>query len=180
VSHFLRGSYPRYPGVRLPLRHVLAGIFVRRNRRGLTAVGASSAIQEVKCVDGLRDRVGVLCSQLSRWESVQVIIREGGGGAALDELLDALRNGRADPGQLGRLLDVIEDAGARRGLPGITSREHGYRPLPPGAAPRGFEAWVCPRGCCDRVVLPDDAEAVSTPVCAVAGRTQMKLHRISS
>jgi hypothetical protein len=130
-------------------------------------------------VDGVRDRIGVLCGQLSRWEAVEKIILDGGAGVALDELRTAIRDSQTDPGRLTELLDVIEDAGARGSLPGITTREHSYRPLPPGAASPGIEAWVCPRGRCDRVVLASDEPTAAQPLCALDARAPMKLHRIA-
>ena len=130
-------------------------------------------------MDGVRDRIGVLCDQLSRWESVETIIRDGGAGVALDEVRTAIRDGQTGPGRLTELLDVIEDAGARASLPGITTREHGYRPLPPGAASPGIEAWVCPQGRCDRVVLTGDDPTAAQPLCALAAHAPMKLHRIA-
>lgn len=119
--------------------------------------------------------MGILCDQLSRWPELHGIIRDAGAGRELDELLAALR-GEDEPDQ-GRMLawvQVIEDACARKGLTGITSREHAFRPLPAGlsAAP-GSGAWVCPRGRCDRVVLPEEAQA--PPACAVARGTPMSV-----
>jgi hypothetical protein len=125
-------------------------------------------------MQGVRDRVGMLCDQLSRWPDLDGIIRDGGAGGELDELLAAL--GGEDEPDKDRLLawvQDIEDACASKGLVGITSREHAFRPLPEGLfAAHGSRAWVCPRGRCDRVVLPEDAQA--PPVCAVAGGAPMK------
>jgi len=121
-----------------------------------------------------RDGAGILCGQLSRWPDLHGIIRDAGAGGELDKLLAAL-GGEDEPDQDQVLawLQVIEDACASKGLVGITSREHAFRPLPAGLFPASdLSAWVCPRGRCDRVVLPDEAQA--PPACVVAGGTPMR------
>jgi hypothetical protein len=124
-------------------------------------------------VAGARDRVGMLCDQLSRWPDLRGIICDAGAGGELDELLLALGGeGEPDHDRILAWVQAIEDTCARKGLVGITSREHAFRPLPPGPfEASGLRAWVCPRGRCDRVVLPDEVQAA--PVCAVAGETPM-------
>jgi hypothetical protein len=123
-------------------------------------------------VEGARDRVGTLCDQLSRFPDLDGIIRDGGAGGELEELLAALGGDEPDQDQMLAWLQAIEDACARKGLAGIASRELAFRPLPTGlSAASGSRAWVCPRGRCDRVVLPEEAQ--TPPVCAVAGGTPM-------
>jgi hypothetical protein len=124
-------------------------------------------------VGGARDRVGMLCDQLSRWPELHGIIRDGGAGGELDELLAAL-GGEDEPDhdQMLAWMQAIEDACALKRLAGITSRGKAFRPLPPGPSEASdFRAWVCPRGRCDRVVLPEEAQ--TPPACAVAGGTPM-------
>jgi hypothetical protein len=144
-----------------------------------------------------RDRVGMLCDQLSRFPDLYDIIRDAGAGGELDKLLDAL-SGEDEPDEDQALvwLQAIDDACARKGLAGITSREHAFRPLPPGLPPSRFhplsrwlslplgklpvpvspdpssDAWVCPRNLCARVVLPEETQ--TRPVCAVADGTSMR------
>jgi len=122
---------------------------------------------------GVRDQVGLLCGQLSNWPSLDGIIRDAGAGTELDALLAVLGSDDApDPVRVAGWVETIEDACARKGLAGITSREYIFRPLPAGlSGTPGAQAWVCPRGRCDRVVLPE--ETVPTPVCAVAGGAAM-------
>jgi hypothetical protein len=97
----------------------------------------------------------MLCDQLSRFpDHLPDIIRSGGAGQELDELLAALGGeDEPDKDQMLAWLNDIEDACASEGLAGVTSREHAFRPLPPGYETSGPQAWVCPRGRCDRVVL---------------------------
>lgn len=77
----------------------------------------------VRAMVNVGDRVGALCAQLSRWDSLEGIVRDGGAGEALDELVAAVRGDAAqEPDRLARLLDDIEEACAHRGLAGITSR----------------------------------------------------------
>jgi hypothetical protein len=45
---------------------------------------------EESIVEGARDRVGMLCDQLSRFPDLHGIIRDAGAGGELDELLAAL------------------------------------------------------------------------------------------
>ncbi|CAN3985934.1 hypothetical protein [Kitasatospora purpeofusca] len=121
----------------------------------------------------LRDRVGTLCEQLSRWPSLRTSIRDGGGEHALTELL-ALLTGTTDPEgpRVSELVDAIEDACARQGLAGLTTREvgspGGIPALPPGmsGAPE-IMGWTCPLGRCNRVVTPD--ETAHPPTCAAHG-----------
>jgi hypothetical protein len=124
-------------------------------------------------VEQARDRVGMLCDQLSRFPDLHDIIRNAGADKELDGLLAALGGaGELDQERMLAWLQAIEDACARKGLAGITSREHGFRPLPAGlSATSNIPVWVCPRGRCDRVVLPEEAQ--TPPVCAVTGGTPM-------
>ena len=107
-------------------------------------------------------------------------IRDGGGEHALTELL-ALLTGTTDPEgpRLSELIDAIEDACARQGLAGLTSREvgspggipalpSGMNVLPPwmGGAPEVM-GWTCPLGRCNRVVTPD--ETAHPPTCVAHG-----------
>ena len=130
-------------------------------------------------MEGARDRVGMLCDQLSRFpDHLPGIIRSGGAGRELDELLAALGGeDEPDKDQMLAWLNDIEDACASEGLAGVTSREHAFRPLPPGYETSGPQAWVCPRGRCDRVVLPEEAR--TPPVCEVAGGTPMNPFTLS-
>lgn len=123
---------------------------------------------------GVRDRVGMLCDQLSRWPDLRGIIRDAGAGGELDELLAALDSeGEPDPDRMLAWVQAIDDACARKkGLVGITSGEKSFRPLPPGpAGDLDCRAWVCPRGRCDRVVLSEETR--TSPVCAAANGTPM-------
>lgn len=123
-----------------------------------------------------RGRMGMLCDQLSRWPDLPSIIRSAGAGGDLDELLAAL--GAEDEPDQGRMLawiQAIEEACARTGLVGITSRDKAFHPLPPGVSPDSrVRAWVCPRGRCGRVVLPEETQ--TPPVCVVGGGTPMRTH----
>jgi hypothetical protein len=119
-----------------------------------------------------RGRLGTLCSELSRWHSLDGIIRANGAGQELDELLAAGAVPGFDPDRGRILLDAIDEACKRAGLDGF-SRGAGYRPLPPGAAlVAGVDSWACPFGSCDRVVLAEEATAV--PLCAVGGNAALR------
>ena len=122
---------------------------------------------------GVRERVGSLCEQLSRWPSLEGIVRGAGAGGELDALLAALGGGgEPDPEQVARWVEAIGSACARKGLVAVTTRGHPFRPLPAGLRDTpAVRAWVCPRDRCDRVVLPEEAEAA--PVCAIAGMAPM-------
>jgi hypothetical protein len=123
-------------------------------------------------VDDVRDRLGSLCAQLGKWASLDGIIRDARVGQELDELLTAIADGVLDPKRVRELLDAIDEACKRRGLDGVTQQSR-FRPLPKGTSVSSVgESWVCPRGCCDRVVLA--AETDDPPVCAAAGGTPMK------
>jgi hypothetical protein len=126
-----------------------------------------------KTADRVRERLGRLCDELDRWASLDKIVRDAGAGSELDALLAMIGGGgNADLEQVRVLLDAIEEACKRSGLDGAI-RGSRFRPLPKGlsASPVG-ESWVCPRGCCARVVLAEETDAC--PVCAVAGGTPMK------
>jgi hypothetical protein len=124
-------------------------------------------------VGAFRDRVGWLCDQLNRWPDLVGIIEEAEAGAPLRKLQDALANAtKTDPVHITELLQDIQEACARHGLTGVTQRDRAYQPLPPGMSdPSGTDAWVCPRGVCDRVVLAE--ETTTEPVCAIAAGTPM-------
>lgn len=121
-------------------------------------------------MEGVRNRVGMLCDQLSRFPDLHDVIRDAGADGELDKLLAALGGvDEPDEDQVLVWLQAIEDACARKGLAGVTSREHAFRPPFPGVSDSW--AWVCPRGRCDRVVLPEKAR--TPPVCAMDGGTPM-------
>ncbi|MDT0268670.1 hypothetical protein RM844_20500 [Streptomyces sp. DSM 44915] len=134
-------------------------------------------------MNGIRDRLGLLCDQLTRYQAMATEIDTAGAGPQLRELLDLLSNkpnARTSEARLGDLLDVIEDACTRHGLAALDVRGPADgRPvagrLPPGfglgrdgAAVHGaageMDAWVCPWGHCGRVVFPEEADA--PPACA--------------
>jgi hypothetical protein len=124
-------------------------------------------------VDSARERLSRLCNDLSRWASLAGIIRDAGASSELDALLTVIGSGgKPDPERVRALLNAIEEACKRLGLDGVT-RESRFRPLPKGllASPVG-ESWVCPRGCCARVVLADETD--DWPVCVLAGGEPMK------
>lgn len=99
----------------------------------------------------------MLCDQLSRWPNLHGVICGAGADGDWTGLLAAL--GEPEQDRMLAWAQGIEDACARKGLASITSREHALRPLPTGmfAAPDS-RAWVCLRGRCDRVVLPEEVE----------------------
>lgn len=122
-------------------------------------------------MSGLRARLGVLCDQLSRHSSMEDLIRAAHAGDQLDELLAILRgSAEVEPGREEALLDAIDDACAREGLAPVDVRGNSRAWLPPGfnlPPDRTADTWVCPRGCCARVVFAD--EAPEPPGCPVAG-----------
>lgn len=125
-------------------------------------------------VEAARDRVGMLCDQLSRWPDLPGIIRDAGAGSELDELIAALGSEELpDQGRVIAWVQAIDDACARHGLAGLTSRENPFRPLPIGLSEdAGPRAWVCPRGHCNRVVLYEEKQ--TPPVCVAGGGTPMR------
>lgn len=133
-------------------------------------------------MNGVRDRLGLLCDQLTRHRAMVTEIDAAGAGPQLEELLDLLSaapEATASDARWGELLDAIEDACARHGLaaldvrgpadgrPGDGRLPPGFALAPSGAAVNGadaVDAWVCPWGRCDRVVFPE--EAAIPPACA--------------
>ncbi|MBV1956631.1 MULTISPECIES: hypothetical protein [Streptomyces] len=139
-------------------------------------------------MNDVRDRLGVLCDQLTRHRTMAAEIEAAGAGPQLEELLGLLptapdaSGAPASTARLGALLDAIEDACARHGLADLDVRglEHlrsADARLPPGFAltPGGtpaagadpVDAWVCPWSHCGRVVFPE--EATARPACAAGG-----------
>lgn len=135
--------------------------------------------------NGTGSRLGLLCDQLARHESMASDIEEADAGQHLSELLALVAGGATvDDRRVDELLDLIEDACAVRGLAPLGVREHkdarlpsGFG-LPPGCElPSGFrrpgepevKAWVCPWDRCGRVALPAEV----APRCA-AGDTPMR------
>lgn len=128
----------------------------------------------------VRDRVGLLCDQLSRWPSLMATIQDGGAQAELDTLL-ALVASETDPDskRVSDLIDLIESACARQGVVGLTSRDGvpggGITSLPPGmASTPEVMGWTCPLGRCDRVVTSDETSNPPTCVAAHGPNTYMK------
>lgn len=121
----------------------------------------------------VRERLGVLCDQVTRHATMAETIRNAQAGEALDRVLAALR-GDAEVGdkELRLLLDAIDDACAAHGLAPVTVRGgRGYEPLPVGMGQVDPEPepvkWGCPHGKCGRMVYAEETD--STPVCAVSG-----------
>lgn len=80
--------------------------------------------------DVVGERVAALCGELSRWPELATMIRDAGALPQLSELLALLANRAApDERHVAALIDVIEDACARQGLPALTRR---VPSLPPG------------------------------------------------
>ncbi|MEU0525230.1 hypothetical protein [Streptomyces niveus] len=129
--------------------------------------------------NGARNRLGVLCDQLTRHGSMTAEIEAAGAGPQLRELLDLVRGGAAtaDGVREKELLDTIEDACVRHGLSALDVREYGNARLPLGFGLPPDEqvarAWVCPWGNCGRVVLPETGATgvtdAPTPTCAAGG-----------
>ncbi|WP_189948732.1 hypothetical protein [Streptomyces alanosinicus] len=116
----------------------------------------------------MEHRLGLLCDQLTRHETMAAEIETAGAGTELGELLALIGRGpgsAADPERAAQLLDAIEDACARNSLSPLAVRDHTDSRLPGGFGlrPEG-RAWVCPMGACDRVVLPEEAN--ERPRCA--------------
>ncbi|MET8206230.1 hypothetical protein ABZT51_09315 [Streptomyces sp. NPDC005373] len=133
----------------------------------------------------MRNRLGLLCDQLTRHPSMVEEIDDAGVGRELRELLGLVGGGsQADQDQdrASELLDAIEEGCARHGLAALDLRAHKDVRLPDGfrlasgeAAPlsdwAAGGAWVCPWGRCGRVVFPDEVPA--RPECA-AGREPLR------
>jgi len=137
----------------------------------------------------LRARLAVLCEQITRHTDMDQTIRNAGAEAQLDELLSAVRDTSVgpDPDRLTALLEEIDDACARYGVVGVTSRvkqltpqplPNGYSPLVPGLGDGQNEppVWVCPLQRCTRVVFDD--EATTGPMCAAGGNVPMVTKRV--
>ncbi|MET9618601.1 hypothetical protein [Kitasatospora indigofera] len=127
----------------------------------------------------VRQRIAVLCGQITRHADMEQAIRRVGGGPHLDRILGAVRGADApDPGKLIELLDELEDVCGEKGLAGITTTSKQYVPLPrgfQGSDPDEPPTWVCPLKRCSRVVFEDEAPVA--PSCATAG-TPMSSIRI--
>ncbi len=124
----------------------------------------------------MRKRTGLLCDQLSRWPSLWDIVRDGGGEQHLTDLLTLLGTPDPDPTAVGLLIDAVEQACARQGLAGFSTRSEsgdkfpsmtGLPPMP--IPPTDVVAWTCPMDQCVRVVAPDETDGL--PSCAVASGT---------
>jgi hypothetical protein len=65
---------------------------------------------------GVRDRMGLLCDQLSRWPDLDGIIRDAGAGAELEALLAVLGGeGESDEDRVAGWVEAIEDACTQKG-----------------------------------------------------------------
>ncbi|MFB7506953.1 hypothetical protein [Streptomyces broussonetiae] len=127
------------------------------------------------------ERVAVLCAQLSDRPQLRRIIEDGGGGAELASLLEAI--GSADdprPERIADLVDEIERVLRSVGLGSLSTRSFltptAESTLPPGMTARPTTVgWTCPLARCPRVVLPE--ETAGSPAC-VAGDSRMRPYRI--
>jgi len=125
----------------------------------------------------LRDRVGLLCDQISRFPTLQGIIADAGALTELTGLLTMLADPHEpDQARVGALLDAIDQACSKTGLVGLTSRTKGLEAglsLPGGlAADPGLAGWTCPLERCGRVVIRQEADG--TPTCAARQNTPMR------
>lgn len=121
-----------------------------------------------------RERIQSLCDQLSKWPS----IRDQIGTLDLDTLRGLLNSPAApDEARIVELLDAVEQAGARAGLPGLTSgiRSGAIPGLPDGFKP-SIVGWTCPVKRCARVVLAGNG--VGVPICG-ATSAEMAPYRAS-
>jgi len=124
----------------------------------------------------LRDRVGLLCEQLSRWPTLHATIRDAGAHTELDELLTILAAPKEpDRDRVLTLIDAIDQACTKVGLAGLTSRT---KALSAGLTlPGGLEGdpslagWTCPLHRCERVVISQEVDG--TPTCAARQNTPM-------
>jgi len=128
-------------------------------------------------MDGaLRDRVGLLCDQLSRFPTLHTTITNAGAHTELAELLTTLA-GSHEPDQdcVLALIDAIDHACTKVGLAGLTSRIKTLDAslnLPGGLeADSGLAGWTCPLQRCSRVVILQEADG--TPTCAARHNTPM-------
>jgi hypothetical protein len=132
----------------------------------------------------LRDRVGLLCDQLSRWPSLYTTIHDAGVDTELAELLTVLaETGDPDQARIQALLDAIDEACKHIGLAALTTRSMGLDPggltLPAGLdLPSGLDGtagavvgWTCPLRRCDRVVTA--GETAQQPTCAARQNSPM-------
>jgi len=110
----------------------------------------------------VRDRLGLLCEQLSRFPELEGELRDADGSEALDALVAAVADNAApDWTRLNDWINEIDAAARRTGLAYIADRLRGK----PAEAP---EVWGCPRGYCDRASSPNDMPG-DPMICWVAG-----------
>jgi hypothetical protein len=126
----------------------------------------------------VRDRVGLLCDQLSRFPTLRSTIADAGASTELAELLTKLADAHEpDQARILALLNAIEQACAGVGLAGLTSRTKGFDvglTLPGGLdADPGLAGWTCPLRRCDRVVIRQEAVGTTTPTCAARQNAPM-------
>lgn len=132
-------------------------------------------------MSAVRERLGVLCDQITRHPDLREQIHDAGAGDQLDEILAAVgASATIDEQQLIGLLDQIEHKSAVSGLAGVTTVNKGFPTLPPGIDPAQKTEplnWVCPIAFhCARVVFHD--EATTPPRCVAGGGMPMAAKRI--
>lgn len=129
------------------------------------------AVKEEDAPKEARNRLGVLCDQISRWPDLCDIIRDAGAENELREILNALicseNLTEEKMRQVLSWLQVIDNSCAHSmGLIGIASRQKAFHSLPPGLSDDSdTQAWICPRDRCDRVDL--STESSLRPSCAM-------------
>ncbi|RBM16896.1 hypothetical protein DEH69_16345 [Streptomyces sp. PT12] len=120
----------------------------------------------------MRDRIAEVCRDLS---AIRALLTAHGDLAALDALLDALRE-RADPARpLERLDGAVREAEIARSQYQDTGAPSGYRPSVPAGwselpvqGRRAEAVFLCPAGACSRSWLPTTHDT-APPVCSATG-----------
>lgn len=127
------------------------------------------------------ERVAVLCGQLSDRPQLRQVIEDGGGGAELAFLLEAIRAANDPrPERIAELVDALEQVLCTVGLGSLSTRSFlapaAESNLPPNMTARATTVgWTCPVARCPRVVLRE--ESAGPPAC-VAGDTRMRPYRV--
>jgi hypothetical protein len=128
----------------------------------LTEMRRLTASFGTKSDDAYADAAGYLCQHETE---VRQLIGEQRWTAAVPVITSAEPSSTAWRDAIRAVHDAMEAEGIQGGLGLRFTMGDGF-PAPP---PPRSSGWVCPRGCCSRVVLRD-AAATPDPLCALTGR----------